>query len=188
MLDLFLLPQQDDWDWSLDECSLSEASRVSTESSANSVTSGNFTTPTTSDSSSNEDQAPTIKGPKRNRTNRYKNAPQAVISRRRAQNRISQRAYRERKDQRIRDLEQLLDEALRNEATISKAFVNLQADHDRLVTEHNTLDPYAHLDKSSVTVPDNSETFAQAIFFGALANSNGCTLPPTPLGCKFLAR
>ncbi|KAL5594445.1 uncharacterized protein BROUX77_007792 [Berkeleyomyces rouxiae] len=43
--------------------------------------------------------------PKRRRENRYKDASPAVISRRRAQNRASQRAYRERKDQRIRDLE-----------------------------------------------------------------------------------
>lgn len=48
--------------------------------------------------------------PKRKRENRYKNAPPAVLSRRRAQNRASQRAYRERKDQRIRDLEQALEE------------------------------------------------------------------------------
>ena len=45
---------------------------------------------------------------KRKRENRYKNAPPAVLSRRRAQNRASQRAYRERKDKRIRDLEQQL--------------------------------------------------------------------------------
>ncbi|KAI1273776.1 hypothetical protein F5Y07DRAFT_411122 [Xylaria sp. FL0933] len=44
--------------------------------------------------------------PKRKRENRYKNAPPAVISRRRAQNRASQRAYRERKDQRIKALEE----------------------------------------------------------------------------------
>jgi hypothetical protein len=49
---------------------------------------------------------PATKAPaKRKRENRYKNAPPAVLSRRRAQNRASQRAYRERKDQRIRDLE-----------------------------------------------------------------------------------
>ncbi|CAK7226648.1 hypothetical protein SBRCBS47491_006303 [Sporothrix bragantina] len=48
-----------------------------------------------------------VKAPaKRKRENRYKNAPPAVLSRRRAQNRASQRAYRERKDQRIRDLEE----------------------------------------------------------------------------------
>ncbi|KAI0911320.1 hypothetical protein F4823DRAFT_316331 [Ustulina deusta] len=48
--------------------------------------------------------------PKRRRENRYKNAPPSVISRRRAQNRASQRAYRERKDQRIKDLEENIEE------------------------------------------------------------------------------
>ncbi|CAK7197615.1 hypothetical protein SEUCBS139899_000263 [Sporothrix eucalyptigena] len=51
---------------------------------------------------------PTKAPAKRKRENRYKNAPPAVLSRRRAQNRASQRAYRERKDQRIRDLEKQL--------------------------------------------------------------------------------
>ncbi|EFX03698.1 bzip transcription factor [Grosmannia clavigera kw1407] len=55
---------------------------------------------------------PAAKPPaKRKRENRYKNAPQSVLIRRRAQNRASQRAYRERKDQRIKDLEQLLEES-----------------------------------------------------------------------------
>ena len=48
---------------------------------------------------------------KRKRENRYKNASAGVLQRRRAQNRASQRAYRERKDQRIKDLETLLTEA-----------------------------------------------------------------------------
>ncbi|KAI1121139.1 hypothetical protein F5Y10DRAFT_256939 [Nemania abortiva] len=52
---------------------------------------------------------PVVK-PKRKRENRYKNAPPSVLSRRRAQNRASQRAYRERKDQRIKDLEAIINE------------------------------------------------------------------------------
>ncbi|KAI0102780.1 hypothetical protein GGR51DRAFT_526193 [Nemania sp. FL0031] len=52
--------------------------------------------------------------PKRKRENRYKNAPPSVISRRRAQNRASQRAYRERKDKRIKDLEVIIDDMKRN--------------------------------------------------------------------------
>ncbi|KAI1293958.1 hypothetical protein F5Y03DRAFT_327251 [Xylaria venustula] len=43
--------------------------------------------------------------PKRKRVNRYKNATAEVLKRRRDQNRCSQRAYRERKDQRIKELE-----------------------------------------------------------------------------------
>ncbi|KAI9172502.1 AP-1-like transcription factor napA [Paramyrothecium foliicola] len=70
--------------------------------------------------------------PKRKRENRYKDAPPSVLSRRRAQNRASQRAYRERKEQRIRDLEQLLEEAHRKQESLSQAFMALQADYDSL--------------------------------------------------------
>ncbi|KAH8170693.1 hypothetical protein LIA77_09474 [Sarocladium implicatum] len=81
-----------------------------------------------------EDSQATAK-PKRRRENRYKNAPPAVISRRRAQNRNSQRAYRERKDQRIRDLEELLEEAHRKEESMSQAYHSLQIEYDRLIAE-----------------------------------------------------
>lgn len=70
-----------------------------------------------------EAPAPPVKAPaKRKRENRYKNAPPAVLSRRRAQNRASQRAYRERKDQRIRDLEMEL-EKIRIENESNKATI-----------------------------------------------------------------
>ena len=56
----------------------------------------------------------------------------AHTQRRRAQNRASQRAYRERKDQRIKDLEHMLDEAkLRNE-TLNQAYMDLQAEYVKL--------------------------------------------------------
>ncbi|KAI1165613.1 hypothetical protein F5B18DRAFT_159586 [Nemania serpens] len=71
---------------------------------------------TTSTISQNELQEQAAK-PKRKRENRYKNAPPSVITRRRAQNRASQRAYRERKDQRIKDLEIVINETQeKNEA------------------------------------------------------------------------
>ncbi|CAK7272293.1 hypothetical protein SEPCBS119000_005047 [Sporothrix epigloea] len=65
---------------------------------------------------------------KRKRENRYKNAPPAVLSRRRAQNRASQRAYRERKDQRIRDLEEQLHH-LRAEHESCKSHMNSMHNH-----------------------------------------------------------
>ncbi|CAK7270496.1 hypothetical protein SEPCBS57363_004130 [Sporothrix epigloea] len=65
---------------------------------------------------------------KRKRENRYKNAPPAVLSRRRAQNRASQRAYRERKDQRIRDLEEQLNH-LRAEHESCKSHMNSMHNH-----------------------------------------------------------
>ncbi|KAL2017632.1 hypothetical protein VTK56DRAFT_1900 [Thermocarpiscus australiensis] len=66
---------------------------------------------------------------KRKRENRYKNAPPAVLSRRRAQNRASQRAYRERKDQRIKDLEQMLDDARKRNDVLSQAYAALHAEY-----------------------------------------------------------
>ncbi|KAK9445747.1 Basic-leucine zipper (bZIP) transcription factor [Metarhizium brunneum] len=70
--------------------------------------------------------------PPRRRENRYRNAPPSVQSRRRAQNRASQRAYRERKEQRIRDLEHLLQEAHRREETLTQAYLPLRTEYERL--------------------------------------------------------
>lgn len=54
-----------------------------------------------------------------------------VAQRRRAQNRASQRAYRERKDQRIKDLELMLsDERVRNDM-LSQAYAELHTEHDK---------------------------------------------------------
>ncbi|KAG7134712.1 hypothetical protein HYQ45_007374 [Verticillium longisporum] len=66
---------------------------------------------------------------KRKRENRYKNAAPSVLSRRRAQNRASQRAYRERKDQRIKDLELLLSEQKEKSESLGQAYANLHAEY-----------------------------------------------------------
>ncbi|KAI1380870.1 hypothetical protein F4677DRAFT_441200 [Hypoxylon crocopeplum] len=88
-------------------------------------------------------QQPTVKpAAKRKRENRYKNAPPSVLSRRRAQNRASQRAYRERKDQRIKDLEILLSEAQKKNDVLNQAYSNLQAEYIRLKSEQETADHY----------------------------------------------
>jgi len=85
-----------------------------------------------------EEQSPTSKtakpAVKRKRENRYKNAPPAVLSRRRAQNRASQRAYRERKDQRIKDLETLLSDAKTRNDVLSQAYAALHAEYVQLRT------------------------------------------------------
>lgn len=57
------------------------------------------------------------------------------MQRRRAQNRASQRAYRERKDQRIKDLEVLLTEAQQRNDVLSQAYGALQAEYLRLKSE-----------------------------------------------------
>jgi hypothetical protein len=49
--------------------------------------------------------------------------------RRRAQNRASQRAYRERKDQRIKDLEQMLNDAKQRNDVLSQAYAELHAEY-----------------------------------------------------------
>ncbi|KAH8755409.1 hypothetical protein F5883DRAFT_571340 [Diaporthe sp. PMI_573] len=69
---------------------------------------------------------------KRKRENRYKNAPPSVLSRRRAQNRASQRAHRQRKDQRIKGLEQMLKDAKARNDAISQAYADLQAKYLKL--------------------------------------------------------
>ncbi|KAI8633990.1 hypothetical protein F5Y19DRAFT_416058 [Xylariaceae sp. FL1651] len=76
--------------------------------------------------------------PKRKRENRYKNAPPSVLCRRRAQNRASQRAYRERKDQRIKDLEVLLSETQQKNESLSQACANLQAEIVKLKSQQAT--------------------------------------------------
>ncbi|KAI1140405.1 hypothetical protein F5Y05DRAFT_316507 [Hypoxylon sp. FL0543] len=95
------------------------------------------------DAAQSESQQPTSKpAAKRKRENRYKNAPPSVLSRRRAQNRASQRAYRERKDQRIKDLEVLLTEAQKKNDVLSQAYSNLQAEYVRLKREQESADRY----------------------------------------------
>ncbi|KAK2591022.1 hypothetical protein QQS21_011278 [Conoideocrella luteorostrata] len=89
--------------------------------------------------------------PSRRRENRYRNAPPGVLSRRRAQNRASQRAYRERKEQRIRDLELLLEEANRREQTLSNAYVSLQTEYERLRIGHEGNSSMPH----TLPIPDD---------------------------------
>ncbi|KAI0479734.1 hypothetical protein F4859DRAFT_513234 [Xylaria cf. heliscus] len=76
--------------------------------------------------------------PKRKRENRYKNAPPSVLSRRRAQNRASQRAYRERKDQRIKDLEGIISDLERKNETLTKAYELLRAEYWKLKAQCDT--------------------------------------------------
>ncbi|KAI8255059.1 AP-1-like transcription factor napA [Colletotrichum sp. SAR11_239] len=72
--------------------------------------------------------ATTAKPPaKRKRENRYKNAPPSVLS-----NRASQRAYRERKDQRIKDLEVMLSEQKQKNDSLSQAYSALHAEYLKL--------------------------------------------------------
>lgn len=110
-----------------------------------------------------QDQKPAAK---RKRENRYKNAPPAVLSvrsltypmtsvttqtnitffsqRRRAQNRASQRAYRERKDQRIKDLEQMLDDAKQRNDVLSQAYTALHTEYVALKTSQLGDPSYPH--------------------------------------------
>lgn len=64
--------------------------------------------------------------------------------RRRAQNRASQRAYRERKDQRIKDLEAMLQEAKQNNDVLSKAYASLHAEYLELKMSQVEDSPHLH--------------------------------------------
>ncbi|KAI0873207.1 hypothetical protein GGS24DRAFT_464523 [Hypoxylon argillaceum] len=77
--------------------------------------------------------------PKRKRENRYKNAPPSVISRRRAQNRASQRAYRDRKETLIKDLEASRETERENYALLNTQYNNLKGENDILKTENEIL-------------------------------------------------
>ncbi|KAK9421542.1 hypothetical protein SUNI508_05777 [Seiridium unicorne] len=98
------------------------------------------------ESTPSETSEQTTQKPKRKRENRYKNAPPSVLSRRRAQNRASQRAYRERKDQRIKDLEDLLTEAQQRNDVLNQAYSTLQSEYLKLKTEQDivTATQYHH--------------------------------------------
>ena len=63
--------------------------------------------------------------------------------RRRAQNRASQRAYRERKDQRIKDLEQLLNEARQRNDELEEAYAALYDEHEALKAAQPTENDYS---------------------------------------------
>lgn len=91
---------------------------------------------------------------KRKRENRYKNAPPSVLSRRRAQNRASQRAYRERKDQRIKDLEQMLSDAKQRNDVLGQAYATLQAEYFTLkASQHKDQGYPADLAYPAIGVP-----------------------------------
>lgn len=64
------------------------------------------------------------------------------MQRRRAQNRASQRAYRERKDQRIKDLEALLTDAQQKNNVLTQAYSSLQAEYMKLKSEQDTATQY----------------------------------------------
>ena len=59
-----------------------------------------------------------------------------MFQRRRAQNRASQRAYRERKDQRIKDLEQMLNDAKQRNDVLSQAYAALHSEFVSLKASH----------------------------------------------------
>ncbi|KAL7973380.1 hypothetical protein HDV63DRAFT_415091 [Trichoderma sp. SZMC 28014] len=65
---------------------------------------------------------------------RFKNASPADRTRRRAQNRVSQRIYRERKAKRIRELEESLIDARDKLETLKRAFEALDAENSLLKT------------------------------------------------------
>jgi hypothetical protein len=77
------------------------------------------------------------------------------VQRRRAQNRASQRAYRERKDQRIKDLEQMLNDAKQRNEVLTQAYATLHAEYVALKSSQ-IADPSSypqHYDMAYGTAP-----------------------------------
>ncbi|TWU79121.1 hypothetical protein ED733_008780 [Metarhizium rileyi] len=104
-----------------------------------------------SEPSGSQQAQDTVARPAWRRENRYRNVPPSVLSRR-AQNRASQRAYRERKEQRIRDLEQLLQEAYQREETLTQAYVSLRTEYERISNEKDDSSSFG------TTTPVSGET------------------------------
>ncbi|ROW03159.1 hypothetical protein VPNG_08124 [Cytospora leucostoma] len=128
-----------------------------------------------------DSSSPTASGPqpskpaaKRKRENRYKNAPPSVLSRRRAQNRASQRAYRERKDQRIKDLEQMLSDAKARNDVLSQAYTELHAEYVNLKTSRG--DHHHPPQQQQQQQQQSAASFPMA---GPAAGLGGCYVDPT---------
>ncbi|CEJ82541.1 hypothetical protein VHEMI02600 [[Torrubiella] hemipterigena] len=83
----------------------------------------------------------------RSRPNRYKNAHPSVKERRREQNREAQRKYRERKDQRIVELEGLLQTAQHQHQTLTQAYVDLHAEYEILLRQTTQSPSEVHTDE-----------------------------------------
>ncbi|KAH8657957.1 hypothetical protein BX600DRAFT_61810 [Xylariales sp. PMI_506] len=114
---------------------------------------------------------------KRKRPNRYKNCSAEVLCRRRAQNRNSQRAFRQRKEERIKELEDLLDEERSKHNSLSQAYAALQMEINRLKVEPRPWLPYDDGSAGNYLPPD-SIFVEQALYasnpgYGLEASSTG---------------
>ncbi|KAH8650034.1 hypothetical protein BX600DRAFT_473984 [Xylariales sp. PMI_506] len=76
---------------------------------------------------------------KRDRRDRFKDAPPSVLARRREQNRISQRAYRDRKEQHIKELEALLNESEAKLEALSRSFAELLRNYIQMKTANDSM-------------------------------------------------
>ncbi|KAJ0294018.1 hypothetical protein Brms1b_009608 [Colletotrichum noveboracense] len=75
---------------------------------------------------------------KSRRANRYKNCSETVLSKRRAQNRANQRAYRKRKEQRLEELQQQIDDMHQKNDALCCAYRLLANECCRLRAGHVT--------------------------------------------------
>ncbi|EFQ34069.1 uncharacterized protein GLRG_09213 [Colletotrichum graminicola M1.001] len=102
----------------------SPTSSIDTSKGGDSHDDGNSTT------SASED--PSQSAQKGRRANRYKNCSETVLSKRRAQNRANQRAYRKRKEQRLEELQQQLDDMSQKNDALCCAYRLLASECSRL--------------------------------------------------------
>ncbi|WYZ42044.1 hypothetical protein EsH8_V_000939 [Colletotrichum jinshuiense] len=73
-------------------------------------------------SASVSDESSAKTSAKGRRANRYKDCSESVLSKRRAQNRANQRAYRKRKEQRLEELQLQIDEMSQKHEALSSAY------------------------------------------------------------------
>jgi len=98
----------------------------------------------------------------------------AVLSRRRAQNRASQRAYRDRKDRRVKDLEEQLEDLERRHAKLSK-------DHEELCIAHAELKERL---KQKDEKTESNDSFETTCFAISTPNSTGSSPRETSFTVK----
>ncbi|EGX88336.1 hypothetical protein CCM_08379 [Cordyceps militaris CM01] len=154
---------------------------VSSQESNSSYSPPEARLPSESPSFQDTDTTPSAEAPKkprRSRPNRYKNAAPAVIQRRRAANRKSQQAYRKRKDDRIAELEELLDQAAQRAHDMDRAYVRLRAEYEQLLVIGGA--EAAGHPSSVASTGAEEKAFLALASFAQPPSDHGLSHPPHP--------
>ncbi|ATY65750.1 hypothetical protein A9K55_001315 [Cordyceps militaris] len=167
--------------WSAESLMVPSLSREVSSQESNSSSPPEARLPSESPSFQDTDTTPSAEAPKkprRSRPNRYKNAAPAVIQRRRAANRKSQQAYRKRKDDRIAELEELLDQAARRAHDMNRAYVRLRAGYEQLLVIGGA--EAAGHPPSVASTGEEEKAFLALASFAQPPSDHGLSHPPHP--------